>query len=157
MASNYQDRINSAIERLRQSSIVGTGGPDGCSESEISEIEQEVAVSLPAAYVLFLEEMGRSAGDFLRGDDLFYPEMIGLTGDARECMTEADCAAMLADSDFVFAGHHDYVYLYFNTEAGDDPPVYRYIEGEDKPEKVFESFSEWVKSSVEDELALADY
>ncbi|QIB74798.1 SMI1/KNR4 family protein [Halogeometricum borinquense] len=132
---------------------------EGCSAEEISQIENESNVRLPAAYVAFLKEMGRSAGDFLRGDDLFYPDMIGLQDTVEECMFVSDSSAVLAESDFVFAGHHDYVYLYFDTEDGEDPPVYRYIymAGEDQPEQVFDTFSEWFESSVEDEISLAEY
>ena len=157
MVNEYQQRITAAIKRLKESSIVEDGNITGCAKDEISEIEQKAGVDLPTAYVMFLEEMGQSAGDFQRGDDLFYPDMIGLQSAMQEIIAEKNSSVELTGSDFVFAGHHGYVYLLFDTQNGEDPPVYRYIEGNDELEQVFEGFSEWLESSIEDEISLADY
>jgi len=156
MVNEYQNRISQSIIKLRESTIGEDGDIKGCDSVEIQKIEQKEDVSLPAAYVLFLQEIGKSAGDFLRGDDLYFPDMIGLKSGAKELIKESDATVELTDSDFVFADHHDYVYLYFDTNHSEDPPVYRYIEGDEEPEKVFEHFSEWVESSVQDEISLAE-
>jgi len=157
MVNEYQRRIRQSISQLQESTILENGDIEGCDREEIQEIEQKEDVSLPAAYVLFLQEIGKSAGDFLRGDDLYFPEMIGLKNGANELIEESNAAVELTDSEFVFAGHHDYVYLYFDTNHDEDPPVYRYVEGDENSEKVFEHFSEWVESSVQDEISLAEY
>lgn len=157
MDKTYRERIDDAVQRLASSEVVPETGVRGCSDAAIEEIERAEDVSLPDAYVAFLEEMGESAGDFLRGDDLFYPQMIGLTDDARQLLAESGSSIELGNSEFVFAGHQDYSYLYFDTEAGEDPAVYRVVEGNEDVQRVFDAFSKWVESSVEDELSLAEY
>ena len=152
MTSDITDNIRDAVERLQESTLVDKSSISGCSDDKIRDIEQTANGPLPAAYKEFLRQMGVSAGDFLRGDDLFYPDMIDLTEGVRELMAESGVADKLPDSAFAFAGHHDYVYLYFDTAAGEDPPVYRYVEGDEEPEQVFDSFSAWFHASVDDEI-----
>jgi len=157
MVSDPQDEIRSAVDKLRQSPSDENGEIRGCSDAKIQHIEQNEDVTLPEAYTAFLRQMGHSSGDFLRGDELFYPDMIGLTAGARELMDECGADTELTADDFAFAAHHGYVYLFFNTNAGDNPPVYRYVEDDDEPEQVFETFSAWLRSSVDDEIALSEY
>ncbi len=49
--------------------------------------------------------------------------------------------------------HQGYQFLYFDCDAGHDPPVYLFLEGEDAPRQVFDSFSQWLSQCVEDEIA----
>jgi len=155
MTSASQRRVDRALRRLADSVLVGESGLDGCAASRIDSLEKRYDVTLPEVYRRFLSELGESAGEFLPGDDLCCSDVIDLTDEVREWLDGSDVAATITDSEFVFVGHHDYVYLYFDTADGPDPPVYRYVAGDDTSEQVFESFSAWVESTVEDEIVLA--
>lgn len=147
-------RIERAVARLETSSIVD-GSVEGCSGAEIEEIDSAVGVTLPDAYVAFLRRMGRSAGTFLRGDDLFYLDDIPRLQDTARDLTD-DTNVELPDDAVVFLGHHDYVFLYFRP-TDPDPPVYRYLDGEDELERVHGTFSAWLSNAVEDELELSEH
>lgn len=127
----------------------------GCSDAEISEIEMQYNVQLPGMYREFLKLYGNSEGDFLRGDDLFYPRMLGLKEALQGCIDENQEEVYLDGSHFVFAGHEGYSFLFFNTNDGqDDPPVYRYVELEGQPKQVCQSFSAWLERAIRDEITL---
>lgn len=149
---NAATEINEAVEQLRESGIVAEDELVGCTDDEIREIEQKEDVTLPTAYEEFLRRMGKSAGGFLRGMDFLYPRMIGLTKAARELMAECGVTDELTTDDFAFISSQGCSYLYFDTNAGENPPVYRYIEYDEEPEQVTETFTEWLHKSVSDTI-----
>lgn len=81
---------------------------------------------------------------------MFYPEIIFNRSVAEELL-EADVADFrLSESDFVFAHHQGYQFMYFSTGGSDDPPVYYYMEGTRSPQKKYDSFSEFLLKAAED-------
>jgi len=46
---------------------------------------------------------------------------------------------------FVFGMHQGYEAVYFDTEAGDDPPVYQYVQCQGPPEIVWPSFTTYLR------------
>lgn len=155
MSAAYQQRMDRALRRLRHSTLVGEAGFEGCSDEQIAAIERRYDVRLPASYRRFLSELGVSMGGFLPGDDLCYPAVLELTDEVRAWLDERDGRATVSATEFVFAGHHDYVYLSFDTAAGSDPPVDRYVAGDTRATRVFDTFSEWFEATVRDECSLA--
>lgn len=47
----------------------------GCTEAEVYEIERRLGRSLPLAYRHFLLAIGRRAGSFMRGSEMFYNQV----------------------------------------------------------------------------------
>ncbi|ELY89683.1 hypothetical protein C485_04275 [Natrinema altunense JCM 12890] len=50
-------------------------------------------------------------------------------------------------NDFVFMGHQGYSFYFFNTEEGDDPPVYVFMSHGEVEQKA-DSFSEWLFEEI---------
>lgn len=130
----------------------------GCSIEEFSDLQVSNGVILPRAYQGFLQTLGRGAGDFFRGTDIFFQnvpiprevvqEMINQDNEARGCKLPAKA--------FVFASHQDYSFLYFVArEDDDDPPVFLYEEDEGPPRQVAASFTQWFSDSVRDHAEAA--
>ena len=64
----------------------------------------------------------------------------------------AEAGFRLKDTDFVFAVHQGYEFLFFGAQESDDPAVWRYAEGDAAPQEVFSQFSEWLNACVSDEI-----
>jgi hypothetical protein len=138
--------------------LAGIATPDqirGCSLEDIRKIESSVKGQLPKSYVMFLLAMGHGAGSFFKGTDIFYPNLLENRRRAEELLDEINSSFKLLESDFVFAIHQGYQFMYFDVaELSSDPPVYYYMEGEDGPEKKWESFSKFMLKSAEDYQSL---
>lgn len=126
----------------------------GCSSEEIKQLEADLQVNLPGSYKEFLKAMGKSAGQFLNGSDVYYPDLEKLKESSKELLKDNGNPFKLRPQDFVFFNHQGYQFMYFDTTAGDDPPVLRYIEGQSGPEEVDKHFSNWLVRSVKDECEL---
>ena len=148
------DATSEAINKLVKGGLAKPEEICGCSAAEIAEIEAASghAAQLPAQYRSFLREMGRSAGHFLRGTDVFYPQILKLRNIALALLRECAVGWSLGSHDFVFSSHQGYQFLFFDWSRGDDPPVMLFLEGDTEPRQVFASFSEWLRQSVRDEL-----
>jgi hypothetical protein len=147
------DAIRDAVSRLVHGGLAKQDEILGCSSAEIDEIEDSSpGVRLPSVYRAFLESMGRSAGQFMRGTDLFYPEILGLRKIAEALLRECAVAWRLERQHFVFCSHQGYQFLFFDCTRGEDPPVWLFLEGETAPREVFPRFSEWLRRCVQDEL-----
>ena len=94
-----------------------------CSDEDICEVEVDAGRSLPAAYLEFLKVMGRGAGRFFEGTDLFYPTMLRNTEAAHEMLKELANDLTLPEGSFVFAMHQGYQFFFFYHEV-DNPAVY---------------------------------
>lgn len=102
----------------------------GCSEEEIQEIEQGVTLTLPPSYKEFLRFAGKGLGMFGAGSDIFYDEvdLIELQQDARDILVENRFPQTLPDDAFVFWMHGGYMFCFFRTSEGGNPPVHFYRE-----------------------------
>lgn len=122
----------------------------GCSAVEIKELEERFGVLFPQSYIAFLKAIGRKAGGFFQGTDIFYPEILENRAGAEELLEEDQSDFRLLQSDFVFAIHQGYQFMYFNTENSDDPPVSYYAEGKGLTQRRWETFSAYLLSATED-------
>ena len=102
-----------------------------CTEEEVYTLEQKAHRSLPRAYKEFLLTMGKGAGDLLAGSDFSYRQLDRLQEVAAEMLVEDGFPLKLPEDAFVFFMHQGYQFNFFHTSAGDDPPVYRYLEETD--------------------------
>jgi len=146
--------ISDLIAKMAAVGMVTTDNIVGCTDEQIAQIEATFAVKLPDSYKQFLTKMGVAAGYFLHGSKLYFPETLTLKQPAEKLLTAADVSFRLSKEDFVFLVHQDYQFMFFDTAAGDDPPVHRFCEGQLGLEEVDKHFSDWLQSCVIDECKL---
>ena len=127
----------------------------GCNQEQITEIENKFQITLPQIYKDYLAAIGQKSGDFLRGSDFWYPELLTLREDAEILLQEDNSPFKLPDKAFVFGMHQGYQFFYFDTLAGDDPPVYHYMEGE-AVKKVNDHYSEFLIDMLSDEIEVRE-
>ena len=70
----------------------------GCSFEEVRELESRFTVTLPAVYKEFLLRMGRGAGAFMKGSDVFYPELLQVRRYAEELLREVGASFQLTQN-----------------------------------------------------------
>jgi SMI1 / KNR4 family (SUKH-1) len=146
-----QSAVEKAIAGLTEAGLVNPGALKGCASEEIGKIEAEFCLQLPAPYKEFLARMGKAAGQFLVGSDWLFPAMLRLRDDAEALLEESEVAFRLDRSDFVFAGHQGYEFLFFSAADKPDPPVFLLAEDRE-PYQAFLRFSEWLLSAVSGEI-----
>jgi hypothetical protein len=148
------DYTNQLLNRLKDAGIADTDSIKACSQQEISELENVFSLTLPVSYKCFLLSMGKGAGKFMRGTDCFYRYLFKLRPQAERLLSKSKGDFALSDSHFVFLGHQGYQFMFFDTTAGNDPPIFHFVEFDKAPKKVNDSFSEWLKCRVEEALNL---
>ena len=148
----YKDKTEQAVHLLIDSGLATARDINGCTVSEIEQIETAYQIRLPAAYVSFMTRMGRGAGHFLEGSDFLFPAPLGLREEAEGLLKESNAKFSLKKTDFVYLAHQGYQFMYFGAEGSDDPPTSLYLE-EEEPRQVYDHFSEWLIASVTDEIA----
>jgi hypothetical protein len=124
--------IEPILAEMQVLSVPSTRKVLPCTEGEVHALEQKCHCSLPRAYKEFLLTMGKGAGNFFVGSDLFYPDLDGMQEVAVEILTEVGFPQKLPEDAFVFFMHQGYLFNFFLTSDGDDPPIYRYLEGTDR-------------------------
>lgn len=120
----------------------------GCTIGEIRQLESTLGRKLPASYVRFLEHLGRSAGSLLTGSDfdITYVRRT-VPYQYRELLAEDDLPPLPPDA-FVFFGHHDYQFFWFELNGSEDPPVWYYLQGTREHVAIAASFSAWLERIV---------
>lgn len=143
------------VQQLKSARLVNTSNYPirGCSIEQIQEIETKFKLTLPPIYKNYLSVMGQKSGDFLRGSDFWYPELLTLREGAEILLREDNSPLKLPDSVFVFGMHQGYQFFYFDTTVGDDPPVFHYMEGEGVTRK-FDHYSRFLLAILSDEIAV---
>lgn len=136
---------------LLESGLSGPNDIQGCTQAEIAEIEARISTPLPSVYREFLFQAGHRAGLFYEGSNMFYPGLLELREAACELLQEAHNNFVLPMDAFVFFMHQGYQFMYFRIVAGEaDPSIYNYIEGDAIPEQMYESFSAFLKESIDE-------
>jgi len=122
----------------------------GCTEAEISELEQRVGLTLPTAYRDFLLVMGHRTGTFMVGTDFFYNDLDGLRDALVESLARMRVDFQVPLDAFVFSSHQGYIFHFFRTSEGDDPPVYGYSEADPRVRLRSQAFSDTLFRFAED-------
>lgn len=148
------DYTSQLLNRLKDAGIATSDSIKPCSQQDVSELEKAFSLTLPVSYKYFLYAMGQGADKFLRGTDCFYRYLFKLRPQAERLLAKSKGDFALADSYFVFLGHQGYQFMFFDTNAGDDPPVFHFVDFDEAPKKVNDSFSDWLKCRVEEALNL---
>lgn len=101
-----------------------------CTEEQVLSLEKLCGLLLPAAYKEFLLWGGIWAGGFLVGIDFDYDDdMYQLRESLEEVLKQEEFPYPLPEDAFVFNAHQGYIFWFFKTSDGEDPPVYGYKEG----------------------------
>lgn len=145
--------IRTTVELLRAAGLAAADTTRGCTAQEVAEVEATLRVRLPNAYREFLGLCGKQAGEFLSGTGWTFPAILALKESAATLLSECGTQQKLSPSDFVFATHQGYQFLFFDCQSGQDPPVFRFVEGDQSAQQVFDSFSTWFLQCAEDEIA----
>ena len=143
------------LYRIENSGIEPAYTTARCTKEEIEKLEKECHLKLPEVYKRFLLSFGKSTGSSFLGEAIFlYSGILEF-----QHLVDQEARNKIPSTAYVFL-IHDVLILFFDTAIGDDPPIYRLMEHDSKPEKVFDSFTEWlndyVLSEVESILDLRD-
>lgn len=142
--------IEKVVRRLVDRGMAQASEIRGCTSDEVDELSAIWQIPLPAAYKEFLFRMGRGAGRFFVGTDIFYPKALKL----REYLTlyQGEQPLFRPPPDAIaFAMHQGYQVLYICANDGDDPSVYHHLEYEKKTTLVDQRFSDFLIGVSRDE------
>lgn len=135
IVKEIRGRITKVVDILIRREVATHNSVRGCTPGEIAEIEADVGHPLPLAYREFLSRMGKEAGAFYVGTNLFYPGVLGITKAAHRLVAEVQADLILPEDAIAFAMHQGYQFLFTRAGDGDDPPVYYHLEGSGEFEK----------------------
>ncbi|WP_063632232.1 SMI1/KNR4 family protein [Nocardia brasiliensis] len=148
MASEEGEAAMRALcQDLVESGFAKAGEIAGCTADEVAEVVATAPDSFPVPdeYLAFLAVLGKAAGTFFVGTDLFYPSLL----EANEAAADISSGPGedLSLSDRFFFGHHQGYKVYFferNAEA-----VYVYQEGHPEIQRLASSFLEFLRQAFE--------
>jgi hypothetical protein len=153
--------IEDFADRLVASRFVYAEKPIiGCTDQEIQEMEEKFAIKFPPIYRDYLRVLGRKSGDFLRGEEHSYPDLLDLKEDAQELLRESNSTFRLPPTAFIIWMSQGVQFSFFDCASGDDPPVFHYREGDPVPIKRHEHYSEvleyWLEQQIEIRKRIAE-
>lgn len=127
-----------------------------CFEDDVLSLERDLGLDLPLAYREWLLWMGRGAGPFLRGTDVFFVDNLAeLRVGALELFHVNGLDGALPNDAIVFYLHQGYIVHFLRASEGDNPPVYGYAEDgrTDGPTLCYKNLSEWMRTELEVHLS----
>ena len=149
------DRVSALVAAIADGVVATAEQVQGLAQCEIDEVEHDQGVPLAPSYRRFLELVGRGAGRFLQGSDVFYPSVLGLGQDARDLLEENRVGFGWTAEDRVILMHQGYQFDFLRG-TGPDPEVWSYSEGEtvDVPVMSYPRFTDWLEMQVELSLSI---
>jgi hypothetical protein len=139
--------LRAVIERIRElePELLETG----CTPEEVSGLSQALRTRLPGAFEEFLLAFGHGAWRLAPGSSFGFEGIVAGRESAQELLGEVRVAVWPPDDAIVFFSHGGYDLLWIIPSEGDNPAVY-FREGDHgTPRKVYESFSEFLRLTVE--------
>jgi hypothetical protein len=124
---------------------------EGANDGEIEALEAYAGGALPVVYRQFLKQLGRSAGELLRGSEYAVSQEfhLRLREYAEELLRRNAAPFALPPTAFVFLMSQGYQFSFFNRNQGDDPSVYHYLEGDPAPRLLDATLSGYLRRCVE--------
>jgi hypothetical protein len=95
--------------------------------------------------------MGRGAGEFYVGSNVFYPDVLGVTEAAHRLVTEDEAGLVLPDDAIVFIMHQGYQFVFMRADEGEDPSVHYYMERSGEFVKKADQLSQFLINVAHDE------
>lgn len=136
--------LNKIIEKLKSNNVI----LEGCSKTDIENLQSSITNVLPKCYIEFLEILGQRTDaknvkyglyDYtgFQGESIFYDNVYGghtNKDGLLEQLQEDDKINLIPQINdnniFVFCSHQGYIYAFFKLNEGDNPPIYGYHEGQ---------------------------
>ena len=116
---------------------------------EVDSLEKFFGVQLPKTYKSFLTCIGKQSGKLFIGTNCFYDDLLGLRTAAESLLKENEESFILPEDSFVFSMHQGYEFMFFLTKAGEDPPIFQYVEGQGSPQIAGSCFTNFLWESIE--------
>lgn len=150
----YIDKINELFYHLK---ISHPKSVFPCTAQEVNDLEATIGLKLPLAYKEFLLWAGHGAGRLMIGSQFYYDDLLAIQEIAAEMLEEDKSPEILPKDAFVFWMHQGYMFSFFRTSEGDDPPVHHYCEGENEGNFVIakqKSFTRFLEVEIQDHAQL---
>ena len=144
-------RVRDVLSELVRGGRIRGSSLKACTAEEVGSIEKHFGCVLPASYRDFLSMAGHGAGRLFRGTDIFYPRVLGLQRDAIDLFREHGKVDLLPADAKVFCMHQGYEVNFF-LPGLDDPAVFQFVEGAEVVSRAWESFSDYLVTSIESHL-----
>lgn len=149
--------IEESTRKLLESGVATKQTLIGCSDVEIAELEAKFGLKLPATYKEYLGMMGKGAGWYAEDFQWKFGRLEWIRQAADDLLVVIreqavgpnDWVPKLKKSHFVMVMRYGDYFLYFDAEAGDDPPILT----SDYQEPFFPSFSQWFVAGIDGEIA----
>jgi len=139
--------LRAVIERIRE--LEPELLASGCTPEEVGGLSQALRTRLPGAFEEFLLAFGHGAWRLAPGSSFGFEGILAGREAAHELLEEVRDAVRPPDDAIVFFSHGGYDLLWIVASEGDDPPVY-FREGDHgTARKVYETFSEFLRMTVE--------
>lgn len=149
--------IDMLAQKMIDTGLSTRSSIEGCSNNDIDDIEAKFKIELPRIYKEYLGKMGRKSGDFLGECTTTYPALVQYVRPKAEALLRARAAYRLPETAFVFVERYGCQFFFFDTANGNDnPPVYRYYEGDADPVKIADTLTEALEMALEDALSDLD-
>jgi hypothetical protein len=139
------------VSLLSEYNIANDNEIQGFTASEVEKCEQALRLKLPNQYREFLLAIGHDAGLLFQGSDILFrnvDNLLELRKEAEYLLAENEETFILPTDAFVFSMHQGYEFNFFVISEGNDPPVYQYVEGDGPPVLVWDSFSAFLRKSI---------
>ncbi|TVX94892.1 SMI1/KNR4 family protein [Cohnella terricola] len=139
------------VSLLTEYNIANDSEIQGFTASEVKKCEQALGLKLPDQYHEFLLAIGHYAGLLFQGTDILFRnvgDLLELRKEAEDLLIENEETFILPTDAFVFSMHQGYEFNFFVISEGNDPPVYQYVEGDGPPVLVWDSFSAFLRKSI---------
>lgn len=139
------------VSLLSENKIANDNEIQGFTASEVEQCEQALGSKLPNQYREFLLAIGHDAGLLFQGTDILFrnvDDLLELRKEAEDLLAENEETFILPTDAFVFSMHQGYEFNFFVISEGNDPPVYQYVEGDGPPVLVWDSFSAFLRKSI---------
>ena len=108
--------VDEFIKQMENLKVLHRDSIEGCTTDEIAQLKKIQNIGkLPPLYVEFLSKLGKKAGAFGVGSDMFYPVLLELKEEAIYILDEE--AGLIPNDAFVFYIHHGYIVWYFRTDV----------------------------------------
>lgn len=147
------DRYTEQMIRLRQTLTsalkVKPRSILGFSTEEIGEVQRRFGFPVPAAYQAYLQCFGHANGGLLCDGQSTWSSVSQLieTSDLREFAETA--LVVFPQQLIVVYAHQGYLFDFIDATEGDNPPVYRWQEGDRQVGRAFWSFTAYLASAID--------